>query len=54
MAKRCICADIHLLVRNSFVIFIESQRLEVYIHPNISRCIYTAIGHGYAICYVEF
>ena len=42
MAKRCICADIHLLVKSLFVIFPESQRLEGYITnklPNISRCI---------------
>ena len=39
MAKRCICVDIHLLVRS---LFPESQRLEGYITnklPNISRCI---------------
>ena len=58
MAKRCICADIHLLVGSLFVIFPESQRLEEYNitnKPNISRCIadiYT--NWPWFIRYVEF
>ena len=55
MAKRCICADIHLLVRSLFVIFPESRRLEGYITnklPNISRCIadiYTQLAMVYTL-----
>ena len=55
LAKRCICADIHLLVGSKFVIlFPKNQRLKGYITdklPNISRCIadITPIGNGYML-----